>query len=84
MNIKLHIDKIIIDQSAIGPHQRPALKHAVEQELARLLNRNGMPGASLNRSISSINAGSIEINRLNNPVRLGHQIARAIHSGIIK
>ena len=84
MNIKFNIEKIIIDQSTLNPHQRFAFEHAVEQGLTRLLNRDGMLSSISNRSISYINAGSIDINRRNNPVRLGHQIARTIYKGIVK
>lgn len=84
MNIKLNIDKIIIDQTNLAPHHRFSFQQAVEQELTRLLNKDGMPSANSNRSISYINAGSIQINRQNNPVRLGHQIAGTIYQGIVK
>ena len=84
MNIKFNIDKIIIDQSTLNPHQRLSFKSAVKQRLARLLNRDGMPRPISNRSISYIDGGFIQINRRNNPVRLGHQIARTIYTGIIQ
>jgi hypothetical protein len=83
MNIDLHIERLILDGLPVTRAQGPLIQVAIESELARLL---GVEGLSANLrsggAIQSLTGGSVRLASDRNPVRLGQQIARAVHGGV--
>jgi hypothetical protein len=83
MNINLHIERLVLDGISVEPHQRPALKVAMESELGTLLTSNGLaPSLKNDVALRSIKAGSIEMKAENTPADLGQHIAQVVHRGI--
>ena len=85
MNIKLHIDRLILDGIDVGPAQRPALQAALETELGRLLAEGGIgDGLAGGGTVPSVRADSFKLSGEGNAERLGRQIARSVYGGIGK
>jgi hypothetical protein len=83
MNINVHIKQLILDGLPVTRAQGPLIQAAVESELARFL---GVEGLSTNLrsggAIQSVTGGTVHLTSERSPIRLGHQIARAVHGGI--
>lgn len=83
MNVRLHIERLILDDLPLRGSQRGLVQMAVEQELARLIEVNGvgqdtMAGgarASVPQAVMHMAEGA-------SPVQLGRQIAQAVYQGI--
>jgi len=83
MNIKLHIERLILDGLPIERQQQGALQTAVGEELTRLLSIGGLRSELISgRAVRSISAGEIQVTDQVASGRLGAQIAQAVHSGI--
>jgi len=83
MNIKLHIDRLILDGLPLPHSQRPLLQAAVEAELTRLLTADGLsPGLSAGGAIPHLPVGSLQLTHDNSPAQLGRQIAQSVYGGI--
>jgi hypothetical protein len=87
MKINIFIERLVLDGLSVPYHHRPLLKTAIETELAHLLTvYGGSPANGLftGKSVAHIFAGDIHPVDKSNPRRLGQQIARAVHGGIIQ
>lgn len=83
MNIRLHIERLVLDGVALAPHERPHLQAAVEAELARLLAEGGVAGdLRQGGALASVRAGEFQLAQENHPDHLGRQIAQAVYGGI--
>ena len=83
MNIHIYIDRLILDGLPITRSQGPLVQAAVEAELARLFNENGM-AETLQTSIAvpSVRANGMQLASGSNPAQMGTQIAQSVYSGI--
>ena len=83
MRIKLHIERLILDGLPVTSLQGPAIRAAVERELARLVAAHGL-SHELQGGVAAphIRGGAIQIGKENQLARLGQGIARAVHEGI--
>jgi hypothetical protein len=83
MNITVHIERLILDGIVLPHRHRPVVQAAMEEELARLLARDGL---SIDFQQSHVQqrvlAGVLEVNDTDEPVVLGRNIARAVYKGI--
>lgn len=92
MNVRLHIERLVLDGILVAPDQRPHLQAAIEQELTRLLSTGGSEGAGAGinaefqngGSFYSVRAGQINILPDSGPAEIGRQIAGAVHGGIAR
>jgi hypothetical protein len=83
MNIKLHIDRLILDGIAIPHSQRPLLQAAVEAELSRLITAEGLSSQLMNDgAIPQVSASNLPLNPNSSPTQLGQQIAQSVYGGI--
>ena len=82
-NITVHIERLIIDGISIPQRHRPIVQATLEQELAHLLANGGI-AAPLRTSgmLQRLPAGSLEIDKIDEPRILGEKIARAVYKGI--
>lgn len=82
MTVTLHIDRLVLDDLAIGTHQGPLVQAAIEAELARLLT----DGAAAGHLFRDANAAFVRTAPILDPAgdveRLGTQIGHAIAQGI--
>lgn len=83
MNVDVRIERLVLDGVALPPAQRPALRAAVEAELARLLAAGGLsPALRAGGTVPRAPGGAIELVRDAHPAQLGRQIARAVYGGL--
>ena len=77
MKVRLRIDSVSLEGLGLGPHQEPALRAALEAELAARFRREEEFGSSSTRRVvvraSELGADSD---------LLGRQIGRAIHGSV--
>ena len=82
MNIKLHIERLVLDGVNIAPGQRYLLQASVETELTRLLTDGGLsPSLAQGTALPRISASGIQLTG-NNPTQLGQQIAQSVYGGV--
>ena len=82
MNIKLHIERLVLDGVNIAPGQRHLLQASVETELTRLLNNGGLaPSLVEGIALPRISTSGIQLTS-NNPTQIGQQIAQSVYGGI--
>ena len=83
MNIKIDIERLVLDGINLEAGQRAQLQAALETELARLLARGGVsPELRSGGAVSSLRARAIQLSREGSPSHLGKQIARSVYGGI--
>lgn len=95
MNIRVHIDRLILDGLDLLPVQRTELQAALEAELARLLSAGGLSPALENGAalpvlrlgeLSPLPAGELPASSAPGApgaaAGLGRQIARAVYGGL--
>lgn len=85
MKIKVHIERLVLEGLPVTSLQARQVQGSLETELARLLAGGGL-SEELRGGIAvpQLRAGTIQLAADNQPVRLGHGIARAIYGGIGK
>jgi hypothetical protein len=85
MNIKVHIERLILDGLPIEARQGALVKQAVEAELTRLLEENGLSERlQAGGAMPSLGASSIQVNAEKNPAQIGQQIGQSVYGGIGK
>ena len=85
MNINLHIERIVINDSGIDPHRLDELKSAIQSELTRQLQTRGLGSTLLkNQKRKAVDGGLISGSSTLGPKSFGQQIGGAIFRGIKK
>ncbi len=83
MNIRVHIEELILDGVPLGRQQGPLVQAAVEAELGRLLAEGGLaPGLVSAGAIPRLEAGPLHVAPNAGPANLGTGIAGAVYAGI--
>lgn len=83
MNVRLHIERLILDGLPVDAAQGPVVQAAVEAELARLLAEGGIAPTLLQGGMLAYARGT-DLHRVSAlaPDALGREIARSAHNGI--
>ena len=85
MNINLHIEKLVLDDTVLQSHARGELKAAVAAELKRRLASQGIGTIKHSSTvIPTIRAASISVDNSTKPAGLGHKIGNAVYKSIQK
>jgi hypothetical protein len=83
MNVRLHIDRLVLDGIDVGAADRPQLQAAVERELARLIGAGGIaPELAGGAALPSVRAPQIALAPDAKPAQLGTAIAGAVYGGV--
>ena len=83
MNVRLHIERLVLDGLALAPSQGGRVQAAVAQELGRLfLEARLSPHLASGGALPVIRGGTIEAGHSVRPSGLGTKIAGAVFSGI--
>lgn len=83
MDIRVHIERLVIEGLPVPPSQRPLIQAALEAELADKLAASGPePGLLAGGTIPRLAAGAIHLSPQPGAAALGRQIAGAIHTGL--
>jgi hypothetical protein len=78
MNLRVHIDKLVLH--GFAPGDRARIADALQGELGRLLTDGGVPPAlTSGGAVERINAGAFHTAAAARPETTGAQIARAVH-----
>jgi hypothetical protein len=83
MNIKVHIERLILDSLPIAHAQGPLVRAAVETELARMLADGGLSRElRAGGAVPVLSGGNIQVDKESRPAAMGKQIAGAVYGGI--
>lgn len=83
MNIRLHIERLILDGVPLEAGGTTRLQAAVESELGRLLAEGGLSTEmQTGIALPSVRAGDVRLGEQASPIQMGGQIARAVYTGI--
>lgn len=83
MNINLHIERLILDGLPIDSRQGASVKEAVEAELTRLLEENGLSGSlQAGGAFPNLRTQSVDLSTGKSPAHAGEQIAQAVYGKI--
>jgi hypothetical protein len=81
MNVRLHIDRLVLEGLEVPYASRAALRAAVETELTRLIAGGGLsPALAGGIAVPSVRAP--QINADGTPQQLGTSIAGAVYGGV--
>jgi hypothetical protein len=84
MNIKLRIDRLILDGLPVSAEDGPGVRGAVELELTRLLTSGGVHESLQAGAMPQVRAEGLQYSAHSTPQQLGKQIARSLYGGIGK
>ena len=80
-NIQLYIDQLVLH--GFPRDDRHRIGEAIRQELLRQLGERGIADAeALPQRASSLNAGSIQVEKGGRPEKIGIQVARAVYGSV--
>lgn len=83
MNVRLHVERLVLDGVTVPRHQQPGLRSALEAELAQRIAEGGLaPDLLTGQALPRVTAGDIQRAAGAEPAQLGRQIARAVYRGI--
>jgi hypothetical protein len=85
MKLDLHIERLVIDGSPLGPGQEAVLERAVAEELRGLLLAGGIDrlgGLAEGGARPALTGGSVDWRPASGAGGLGRAIARAAHDGL--
>jgi len=85
MNIRLHIERLILDGLPVNSVQSPQVKAAVEAELTRLLTADGLGNEiSGGGAVPRVPANAFHLTQHDSPTRVGRLIAQSVYGSIGK
>jgi hypothetical protein len=85
VDIRVHIERLVIEGMPVSPGERPLIQAALEAELADRLAAGSLEPAMLAGSaIPRLAAGTIHLPPQPEAAALGRQIAGAIHTGLTR
>lgn len=83
MNIRLHIERLVIDDIDFDPRQAKKLKSVLQADLSRRLQADG-PGSVTPSRYRQIDGGSVSYGKTLKAESLGQQIGCAVFRSIRK
>lgn len=81
-DISVHIERLVLDGVTLSPGQAAQLQAAVQHELIRLLQQDGVSPALQGGAVPALAAPSIEIAAPFQPAAAGRQIARSVYASL--
>jgi hypothetical protein len=83
MNVRLHIDRLVLDGIAVPQADRPQLQEALERELARLIAEGGVSASfAVGLAVPSVEVDDLRLRAGEGAQNLGRQIAGALYGGL--
>jgi hypothetical protein len=80
MNITIQIERLILEDISLLPHERQQLQRAIESELSRLLTEKGLP-AALRHGGALDRLPVVTVNSNPKTAQMAQQIAQDIYEG---
>jgi len=82
MNVRLHIERLVLEGIHLRHAGRGELQAAVEQELSRLIGEHGLSSLTQSNALAAVRAPQIELEPSSSNARTGAAIASAVYGGI--
>jgi hypothetical protein len=83
MNVRLHIDRLVLEGIAVPHADRRRLQATIERELQRLIGESGVSGGlSGGMAVPSIRGEDMRVGDKAGPAELGQRIAGALYGGL--
>lgn len=84
MDVRLHIDKLVLDGISVTPAQRSILVASTVAELHRLINTEGVPGTgAIGSSTAALQGGTVShIPGQFDAESFGRGLAQAVYDGM--
>jgi hypothetical protein len=82
MNVRVNIERLVLDRVSLPPHQRAQFKLAVETELARLLERNVPRRLLAGGAAPHLSPGVVDLGQATTPQALGKRIGQSVYEGM--
>lgn len=83
MNMKVHIERVVLEGLPVGAHDGARVRAAVTAELEHLIRTQGVSThLRSGGAVPEIRAASIHMGERTTPRRLGKRIARAVYGGL--
>lgn len=83
MDVRLHIEHLVVDGYPMTPAQRTAFTGAAEAELTRLISAGGLSEAvAAGICVPALDGGRVHPASPFHPVSFGKEVARALYAGI--
>jgi hypothetical protein len=83
VDIRLHIERLVIDGSLLATGSEQSLESAMQMELLRLLHEDGLaPRLAIGGTLHHLAAPTIRIEPHTDAKSVGETIAKAIYRGI--
>jgi hypothetical protein len=85
MNIRLHIERLVLDGLPVGAHDGHLVQAAVEAELSRLLAAGLAPDVfGQGFAVPGVRSELVQLHNGATPQDIGTQVAQAVHGGITR
>ena len=85
MNIKLHIQRLVLHGVELTPIEQRRLKLSIESEMVRLIDQAGFEDAMVRaHDVTALHGPAMDLPSPQDASRLGRQIARSVHGGLIQ
>ena len=85
MNLRIHIDRLVLDGLPFSRSEGPLVQAEVEAELSRLFTEGGLAPTLLSGgAVPSVSADTIVSKPGELPAAFGQRIARSVYAGIGK
>jgi hypothetical protein len=83
MNIRLQIERLVLEGLPVTSAQGPLVKSAIEAELTRLLTARGLSQElRAGGAVPRVSATAFQVSSPNAPATIGRQIAHSVYGGI--
>jgi hypothetical protein len=84
MNVRVHIDRLVLDGFDLSAADAPRVQAAVELELSRLIVDGGGDALRAGGVVPSVQGAQFAPKPGATPSQLGADIARSVHGGIAR
>jgi hypothetical protein len=81
MSVHIHVERLVLEGLALGPHEGRAVSRAIRQELARLVDAHGLE-LSDGFAAASAQGGSVFFDGDVTPQAAGRRIAAALFGAL--
>ena len=82
--VSLQLERLVIEGVPLSAGQAAQLERAVQHELVRLLQRDGIRPSLQGGAVPALVAPAIQISTPVRPANLGRQIAQSVHQSLTR
>jgi hypothetical protein len=79
--VRLHIERLVVDQSLVSSGRGDQLQAAIETELTQLMYERGLT-ALASSALYSLPTRNMHLAKQSRPAQLGRQIARTVYAAL--